>query len=415
MINQTPVQNMDREISPPPLKRRRIVKDDDSQTATAMGSIRVFSWNINGIQRFLPASTVPITSFFKPVQRPPKQSSRNSVAFKASDTKGTSGNPLRAFLRRHNWPEVLFLQELKISASDEKTPSTLLAAVNAPLDSRDEVTDKTRYTLDVNLPRDRYNARGFGGKLYGVGTLLRKDFASKHKVATRHPAWDLEGRVAIVELQAQAATPGSVTGAEDPPSLAKPLALLNIYAVNGTDAPYRSPTNGAPTGQTRHDHKLRFHRLLRNECLALERDRGFAVVVAGDLNIARGPLDGHPGLRTWPRQHCVNRADFNDLFFGEEDNMRAEAHVGKHTDKNREETFDGVDVFRALRGKERRYTYHPPRDGEDWGTSCDRVDFIFCSKDFFEQGRVIKTDILDSPLERGTSDHVPLWVTLKFE
>lgn len=429
---------MDREISPPPLKRRKVepsnldlvealrgergqVLGPEDMNITKPCAIRIFSWNINGIQALLPASKPPITTFFKPTRKPNQTSSRTVPGSTGPESEAPChGNPLRAFLQRHRWPEVLFLQELKINPSDQKTPAALLCAINTSTGSQNILVPQTKYTLDVNLPRDKHNARGFGGKLYGVGTLLREDFANQHVAAIRHADWDLEGRVTIVELHTAArdTIPSTIETSNPRTPVSdsrRPLALLNIYAVNGTTAPYRSPDTGKPAG-TRHDHKLAFHARLRAECIDLER-RGFGVVVAGDLNIARGRLDGHPGLRTFPRQHCVNRADFNRKFFGEDDNARAEAYLGE---RSRERTgdeaagFDGVDVFRALKGRERRYTYHP-RGGDEWGSSCDRVDFIVASKALCDAGRVVDTDILDSPQERGTSDHVPLWVKVKLE
>lgn len=435
---------MDGKISPPPLKRRKVENTGekseefepsrDDMRIKARSSVRVFAWNINGIQPFLPSpeSTVPITSFFKPVEG---RSRSPDASVAKSRTLGpiSNGNPLREFLRRHRWPEVLFLQELKISPTDKKSPKALLATINTSLDQEDHVTEGTRYKVDVNLPRDKHNARGFGGKLYGVGTFLQEDFAKRHVAVVRHADWDLEGRVTIVELKrpqneplgtaARSIEEGSVRDIQ-PQKLRTshysfaPLALLNVYAVNGTSAPYRSPGAGKITG-TRHDHKLRFHELLRDECLDLER-RGFDVVIAGDLNIARGRLDGWPGLRTFPRQHCLNRAHFNTRFFGEEDNERAEAYLSESLSEatrgietgGEDAFFDGVDVFRALRGKERRYTYHP-RSGDEWGTSCDRVDLIVTSRKLVDAGKVLDTDILDSVQERGTSDHVPLWIKIR--
>ncbi|KAJ4386342.1 hypothetical protein N0V93_009237 [Gnomoniopsis smithogilvyi] len=438
---------MNRDISPPPLKRRKVrgsgldVEDKfprgqeinlDSEVVmgpTAARSIRLFSWNINGIQPFLPESNTSIKSFFKPVDRKQqRRSDQASVSQQAIQTQPSLvGNPLREFLQRHGWPDILFLQEVKISRLDKKTPTILLNAINTTLDEEDVIRQDRRYTLDINLPRDKHNARGFSGKLYGVGTLLREDFAKQHVAEVRHADWDLEGRVTIVELRpgntnndtshtthltAIASNHTKPTCSAAAAATARPLALLNIYAVNGTAAPYRSPETGKVVG-TRHDHKLAFHTRLRDECLELE-SRGFSVVIAGDLNIARGRLDGYPNLRTYPRQHCVNRADFNAKFFGDEDIARAEAHTGdvESLKKRLEAKFDGVDVFRALRGKERRYTYHP-RSGDDWGSSCDRVDFTVVSRDLFESGRIVETDILDTPQERGTSDHVPLMVKLR--
>ncbi|KUI74507.1 hypothetical protein VM1G_10105 [Cytospora mali] len=384
---------MEREISPPPTKRRKLAAvpsfsnepigtKPQVMTTGSTRCIRIFSWNINGIQSFLPESTEPITSFFKPAVQQQK--------------RARDGKPA--------------------------TPTALLATINASSGLDDPKLPCTTYTLDINRPRDKFNAKGFGGKLYGVGTILRGDFASRHVASVRHAEWDLEGRVSIVELRRP---PGDnyhecdkVAQSQGNGHGLKPLALLNVYAVNGTSAPYKSPESGKIVG-TRHDHKLAFHSRLREECLMLER-RGFDVVVAGDLNVARGRLDGHPNLRTWPTQHNLNRADFNAKFFIDEDNRHADAYVGRQgTDVGSgksgdgdEDSFDGVDVFRALRGKTKKYTYHPRGDRE-WGSNCDRVDLIIVSRSLHAAGRVVDTDILDTPQERGTSDHVPLWVTVK--
>lgn len=416
---EQPVSVMDRSISPPPTKRQRKgegnkLKDPSPLEAIAqpdMRCIRIFSWNVNGVQSFLPPSTAPITSFFKPV---PRQTPNSTTV---SETPSSVGSPLRAFLARHGWPEVLFLQELKISRRDHKTTAALLSALNTPLGSGDTISAASRYTLDTNLPRDRFNARGFDGKLYGVGTILREDFANQCVATVRHAGWDLEGRASIVELQ-RGMSDGSGDnnlngpGGKGERGTSPPLALINVYAVNGTSAPYRSPEDGHTVG-TRHDHKMAFHSKLRDECLQLEK-RGFDVVVAGDLNVARGQLDGHPRLRTWPRQHCKNRADFNSKFFGKDDNTSscADAYVGQDAANSAEPSWQGVDVFRALRGRELKYTYHPRGEG-GWGSSCDRVDLIVASKALYENGGIDDTDILDSPQERGTSDHVPLWVRVR--
>lgn len=422
---------MEREISPSPTKRRKLEAESPGPPTQVTGAkpgatIRILSWNINGIQSFLPPSTAPITSFFKPIAQQRKRDRDGRPVGDISPSQAlplssstTSSSSLRAFLARHQWPEVLFLQELKINSSDEKTPAALLSSINTSSGTDDPALPGTTYTLDVNRPRDKFNARGFGGKLYGVGTILRSDFASRHVTGVRHAEWDLEGRVSIVELRRPPGgsgheSDGAARPQEDGGHGPRPLALLNVYAVNGTIAVYKSPETGKAVG-TRHTHKLAFHSRLRDECLALER-RGFDVVLAGDLNIARGPLDGHPNLRARPEQHNVNRADFNNKFFRDEDNERADAYVRRQaTDPGKSGDgewgrFDGVDVFRALHGKVGRYTYHPH---VDWGSSCDRVDLIIVSRSLHEAGTVVDTDILDTPQERATSDHVPLWVKVK--
>jgi exonuclease III len=421
------------DISPPPVKRRKLalaepsmpsglaaeLESKDAVTADSMSSprtIRIFSWNINGVGPYLPAQSTKITSFFKP-----SDPSQPALQVKADG--------LRAFLSRHGWPEALFLQELKIQQGNTKALAALLASLNTPLNPNDTLTDSRTYTLDAVLPRDKHNARGFQGKLYGVGTILRTDFARSHVACVRPVDWDLEGRVSVVELLPPAAGPTQVlkdntttaTQRNQNIEQGRPLALINIYAINGTASPYRSPTTGLVVG-TRHDHKLAFHSLLRDECLRLE-GRGFHVVVAGDVNVARGVLDGYPNLRTYPRQHCVNRADFNGKFFGVGDNLRAGAYVDGGGERRGEEKTEGegegeetgrcldaVDVFRAMHGRERRYTYYPRT--REWGTSCDRVDMVFMSRGLWEAGRVVGTGILNTPQERGLSDHVPIWVEI---
>jgi exonuclease III len=158
--------------------------------------------------------------------------------------------------------------------------------------------------------------------------------------------WNREGRVSVVEL--------------DSPALK--LFLFNIYAVNGTDKPYRDPSTGAVAG-TRHDRKLAFHALLMRECKALEAS-GREVLIAGDINVAPDVRDGYPKLRTFPPQHVINRTDFLSKFLG-----RGEGA---------EDGMNGVDVWRKMHEDERRYTYFSR--AREWGSSCDRVDYVIVSR-----------------------------------
>ncbi|KAF2809988.1 exodeoxyribonuclease III, partial [Mytilinidion resinicola] len=350
---------MDREISPPPRKRRKLSapsdadpKDQTPVPTDSSRSIRIFAWNINGIRPFLQQT---ITSFFKSAT-----TASSSTTFKECS--------LRALLHRHHWPQLLLLQEVKINQHDEATQKAVRIAVNRPCQS---VDDGPSYIVHFTLPRDAHNARGFGGKIYGIASIVRSDFFDCSVVNIRDVDWDLEGRVHIIELKQK-------------------IAIFNIYAVNGTNNAYRSPTTGAVIG-TRHDRKLDFHKLLLQECKSMEA-LDWDVILAGDLNVARSLLDGWPGLRTFPEEHVKNWQDFNDKFFDDEDGLRA------------------ADVWRKLKGSERRYTYFPR--GVPWGSSCDRVDLIIGSRRFFEAGHVLDTGILDSAEERGPSDHVPLWVEI---
>jgi exonuclease III len=90
-------------------------------------------------------------------------------------------------------------------------------------------------TLPAIVKRTAQNLR-----MYGVITYVRTDVVPQIS-KTRGVDWDDEGRVLIIEMQG--------------------LALINIYAVNGTDAQYVVRTTGEATGQTRHQRKREFNRL----------------------------------------------------------------------------------------------------------------------------------------------------------
>ena len=70
-----------------------------------------------------------------------------------------------------------------------------------------------------------------------------------------------------------------------------------------------------------------------------------------------------------------------------------------------------IDTYRSLHGQERKYLYRPR--GVPWGSSCDRVDLILTSRTLGQN--LLEADILDEEVERGPSDHVPLYITLSAE
>ncbi|KAI9737623.1 MAG: hypothetical protein M1818_005627 [Claussenomyces sp. TS43310] len=358
-------------ISPPPIRRRlnppaaaaAAAESDaagareaaDTSASASASHLRIYSWNVNGIGPFLQK---PITSFFT-----------SSTA--AAAAAAPSPNSLRNFLRRHAWPQMLCLQEVKINAQDETTQRALERAANVD-DGNDDGTGPG-YRARYCLPRDRFNARGFGGKVYGVATLVRDDFAAERVLRTREVAWDGEGRVLLTELRRR-------------------VVVINAYWVNGTHHPWRSSETGAVVG-TRHDCKRAFHARMLRECRAYER-AAWTVLLVGDMNVAPGPLDGYPGLRLGA-DHVCSRADFNAKFLVDADGLR------------------GVDVFRHLHGQARKYTYRAR--GIEWGSSCDRVDLIIASRGAVDKGVLVKADIMDTVTDRGHSDHVPLFVTLDLE
>jgi exonuclease III len=283
---------MDREISPPPLKRRRIANTTDVEKQKephALQPLRLFSWNINGISPFVQHQQ-PITSFLT-----------------SDNSKTQSPAPsLRDFLRRHAFPTLLFLQEIKINPSDTTTQKALSQAVKR---TPSEPETNPDYITHFSLPNaNNHNTTASGRKIYGVCSIIRKDFAEQHVARMRTVDWDAEGHFSVIETKKALS------------STMPKCAIFNVYMVNGTESPYRDPATGVVTG-TRHERKLEVHRLLQDEVLALERD-GFVVIVAGDVNIACAPIDGHPRLRTFPYQHVLNRQDFLGMFLGGVDGWR---------------------------------------------------------------------------------------------
>ena len=364
---------MDREISPPPLKRRRIANTTviEKQKESRTSSLRLFSWNINGISPFIQQ---PITSFFTSSKSPSQTQPHAS---------------LRDFLNRQNFPTLLFLQEVKINPSDTATQKAVSQAVKR---TPPEPETNPDYITHFCLPHDKHNATGFGRKIYGVCSIIRKDFADKYVERVRTVDWDAEGRFSVIETR---------------PHLDLPkLAIFNVYMVNGTENPYKDSTTGVVTG-TRHERKLEVHRLLQEEVRRLERE-GFRVIIAGDVNIACAPIDGHPGLRTFPKQHDLNREDFLRHFLGEVDGDDEEGeHDLDEAEGDRTSSLGMVDTFRSLHPNTKGYSYYPR--GRTFGVSCDCVDMILCSQSL--AAKCTEAGMLATAADRGPSDHVPVFAS----
>lgn len=369
---------MDREISPPPLKRQRVTHTPEKgipkkEKQSRSASLEIFSWNINGIAPFIQK---PITSFF-------------------TSNKATQNQPaasLRAVLKRNGFPALFFLQEIKISPSDSASQNAVSRAVK--LDSSEPETNPD-YVVHFCLPADKYNATGFGRKVYGVCSVVRKDFADQYVECMRTVDWDAEGRFSVIQMKANLDVPK--------------LAIFNVYMVNGTDNPYKDPTTGAIAG-TRHTRKLAVHRLLQAETRKLERD-GYQVIIAGDINIAVAKIDGYPNLRVFPHQHVMNRQDFISRFLSDQEDSDSAPIGARDTDLQVvDDGLDMMDTFRALHSDDKGYSYYPRRG--TFGESCDRVDMILCSRSL--EGNCVEAGMLATPADRGTSDHVPIYAKFDF-
>ena len=235
-------------------------------------------------------------------------------------------------------PDVLCLQELRIRQHDKAAVSALEGALPG-------------YRCYHALARDARNVSFRGGRMYGVATFVRGRWRGEV------PAWDREGRVVVVRK------PG--------------LAIVNVYAVNGTAKPYFDE-HGRVAGD-RYEFKRRFQSNVMDLGRSLQRHGG--VIMAGDWNVSRTAQDTYPRLRT-EAPHAHARAELNER-------MSVEGFV---------------DIWRELHPKERTYTWFNPRAR---GMDAARVDYILVSTDLV--ARVRAAEILD---RLPWSDHAPVAVEL---
>jgi exonuclease III len=124
---------------------------------------------------------------------------------------------LPALVEELGSPDVLCLQELRIRQKDADAVSAFGSALPS-------------YRCYYSLSRDIRNVTFRGGRMYDVATFVRGRWRAEV------PAWDLEGRVVVVRKRG--------------------LAIVNVYAVNGTAKPYFDET-GRVAGD-RHELKRRF-------------------------------------------------------------------------------------------------------------------------------------------------------------
>ena len=152
-------------------------------------------------------------------------------------------------------------------------------------------------------------------------------------------------------------------------------------------------------------------KLLQAECRTLESS-GFHVILAGDLNIARHPIDGYPNLRTFPKQHCLNRADFEARFceISARNDPPSKVASNGETNTATHEGLGMIDTFRHIHPYQKSYTFYPRT--KSFGESCDRVDLILVSSQL--EDVLVEAGMHETVADRGTSDHVPLYAFLDF-
>jgi exonuclease III len=248
-------------------------------------------------------------------------------------------------------PDLLCLQEIRLRPQDQASIERARAAL-------------PDYEAHFSLNRDTENASFRGGRAHGVVTYQRVGLGGEHSLLP----WDREGRVLITRLASQR------------------LAVVNVYAVNGTAKPYFDHELGRVEGD-RHAFKRRFNRRLMQTCAEL-RLQGWQLLLIGDWNISRAAIDTVPRLRT-EEPHALARRLFNEEFMP---------------------GLDVVDAFRQLHPDARKYTWFH-RNAPPGRLDAARVDFALLSAGLLPQ--LEAAEILDDEALRFGSDHAALLVRLR--
>ncbi|CCM01599.1 uncharacterized protein FIBRA_03659 [Fibroporia radiculosa] len=264
---------------------------------------------------------------------------------------GTNLSLLSDLLSRNNFPDFVCLQEVRARQTDKQWISGLKAAPTWNL-------AEPKYTMYSSLSRATRGQRHFGVVTY----TRRPDLVA----VAREVDWDAEGRVLILEMK-------------------NGWALINVYALNGSEFMWRDPLGKVPP-KTRNERKREFNQLLLEECRAMQA-RGLRLVLIGDFNISLTKRDCVPRLRTeYP--HSLARKEFQEGFIP---------------------SLDLVDVYRILHGTQPAFSWFAK--GKPQGADCARVDYALVERSLLS--RVVETRYLEDSKERAHSDHAPVMLTLR--
>ena len=220
-------------------------------------------------------------------------------------------------------PDILCLQEIK--ASPDQVPAT-------------------------SGVMDEYWCHWHGGKAYsGVGLHIRKETCPVEPVYL-HPPFDIENRMVTLTF-------GNMT-------------IASVYVPNGgKDFPA----------------KIQFFNALEQWAAAL-RESGLALVLCGDLNVARADIDVHPKER---KPGLIGQLP--------EERTLLERLISRGL----------VDTARALDPfNDRLFTWWPPWRNLRQRNIGWRLDYVLASESLF--GQITSCKVLT---EVGTSDHAPVMAT----
>lgn len=283
--------------------------------------LKIMSWNCDGLLKYLSQVLTGLDTF---VQK------KKEIVPKPSF--------LADLLSRHK-PDIMCLQEVHLWDHELKQVTKQLQ-VDAP-----------DYKFHSCLPI------GKGGRRRaGVLTLYKECLP---QVSTSTVPWDQEGRVSILEMHN--------------------LAIYNVYCLNSSENEFKDPMTGVVKG-TRSQRKREFDSLLA-KAMEAETSSGKEVLLLGDLNISRYPIDALGGHLRLSYPHKVNRDHFNGLFSSYRDIIRE-----RYPDSPKFTWFS-----RAANGDKAR------------------VDMILGN----DAIQVLDADTIEEPLDRAQSDHGPQFIRIR--
>ncbi|EJT97794.1 DNase I-like protein [Dacryopinax primogenitus] len=363
----TPERETEAEI--PPAKRQRLnpssktrsVRTPSPPRRDSEERTRIISWNIETPIPFLDLRyTISSTGMSSYLVHPPRRIPENDF--------------LRMLLKEWDWPEFVCLQEVRARPTDKDWMTAMCAAANgvSPLD-RDGETDRREDGGPTYTAYWALNVSRRGQRRFGVCTLVAHPWVKRVR-RERTVGWDAEGRVHILEFDG--------------------WALVNVYALNGSDFPWVDPRmEGDPLAKvlpqkTRNERKREFNMLLLEEIQTM-RARGLRPVLIGDFNISLAKVDCYPRLRT-QHPHALARKQFNEVFI-------PQAEV--------------VDVYRAFHGSETAYSWFAK--GKPVGSDAARVDYALVDRQLIREkgeGREMGTGYGGKNV--GKSDHGIVWLDM---
>ncbi|KZO96267.1 DNase I-like protein [Calocera viscosa TUFC12733] len=331
-------------------------KDDDIT--------RIISWNVETPVPFLDLRETKSSAMLSSYLKAPPQNSSPKHSF------------LRSLLKEWKWPDFVCLQEVRARPTDTDWMEAMDAAANGVSRVQREEGEGTRqdggptYTAYWAL-----NVSTRGQRRFGVCTLVSHAWASRIR-RERTVDWDAEGRVHILEMDG--------------------WALVNVYALNGSDHPWndprleRDPLASALPQKTRNERKRDFNMLLLREVQEMQT-RGLRPVLIGDFNISLTKLDCYPRLRT-EAPHGLARKQFNEMFIPQ---------AGL------------VDVYRHVHGEKKAFSWFAK--GKPLGKDCARVDYALVDRRLVDgegrEERVVETGY--GGRSEGKSDHGIVWLDLR--